>query len=183
MVVIGIDYFYGEKAKYRPTEYDYMLNRRKSELLVPGLALRIGLEQFAVKNPKDETLLNDMVSWGKELYFMEKVMPCAPDSAIIMYSSAELEDVKNHMSIIWGHFIENKLFYETKPDIKRRYVEEAPKIAVIGDKCPGRIGRYIGWQIVKTYMEKNPEVTLAELMADTDSQKIFKLSKYKPRGK
>jgi hypothetical protein len=148
---------------------------------VPALAFRIGLEQFARKDGRDETLLNDMVSWGKVCFFMEKVMPCVPDSAIIMYSEKELNDVNRNMDIIWGHFIENKLFYETKNDIKRRYVEEAPKVAVIGDKCPGRIGRYIGWQIVKAYMEKNPEVTLADLMDETDAQKIFKLSKYKPK--
>lgn len=183
IVVISLDYFYGEKSKFRPNEYGYMLSRRKPELVVPSLAWKMGVEKFALKDSKDETLLNDMVSWGKVHYFMEKVMPCVPDTGIIMYSNTELEDVNKHLDIIWGHFLENKLFYETRADIKRRYVEEAPKVAVIGDKCPGRIGRYLGWMIVRAYMEKNPELSLMDLMKETDSQKIFKLSKYKPKVK
>jgi hypothetical protein len=37
----------------------------------------------------------------------------------------------------------------------------------------------VGLQIVRSYM-KNNEVTLAELMKETDSQKILNKSKYRP---
>lgn len=114
---------------------------------------------------------------------MERVMPCVPDSIIIGYTSPQIQEVENNMDIIWSYFIENKLFYETNSLEIHRFTGEAPKVAVIGEKCPGRIGRYIGWQIVKTYMDKNPEVTLKELMKETDAAKIFKLSKYKPKAK
>lgn len=183
VAVISIDYFYGKRARYRPTEYAYMLERREPEFIAPGLALRVALEKFVERDDKDETLLADMITWGKIHYFMERMMPCAHDSTIIMYSSQQIKEVEDNMDILWGHFIENKLFYETRQDVKRRYVEESPKVSVIGEKCPGRIGRYIGWQIVKAYMEKNPKVTIPELMKERNALKIFTLSKYKPRKK
>lgn len=183
LVVISLDYFYGKGSRHRPDEFAYMLERRESEFVVPGLAMRIALAQFVERDDKDDRLIADMVNWGKVHYFMERMMPCVKDSTIIMYNSVQMEEVENNMVTIWGHFIENQLFYETKPDIKRRYVEEAPKVSVIGEKCPGRIGRYLGWQIVKEYMEKNPEVTLQELMKEKDAVKIFTLSKYKPKAK
>lgn len=183
LVVISMDYFYGKKSKHRPDEFQYMLDRREREFIVPGLALRVALMQFVQRDDQDERLIADMVNWGKVHYFMERMMPCAPDSTIIMYTGEQLEEVEKNTDLIWGHFIENKLFYEIKPDIKRRYVEESPKVSVIGEKCPGRIGRYLGWQIVKAYMDKNPDVTLQQLMEEKDALKIFRQSKYKPKVK
>ena len=40
---------------------------------------------------------------------------------------------------------------------------------------------WLGWQIVRKYMEENPKVTLAQLMAEKNAQKILTESKYKPK--
>jgi len=45
---------------------------------------------------------------------------------------------------------------------------------------PSRIAYYIGYEIVKSYMQKNRDVTLNELMNDTDYNSILNKSKYKP---
>ena len=47
------------------------------------------------------------------------------------------------------------------------------------DESPGRVGVWIGWQIVRSYM-KNNNVTLQELFAK-DAKEIFDNSKYKPK--
>jgi len=51
----------------------------------------------------------------------------------------------------------------------------------VGEKCPGRIGQWIGWEIVKEYMKENKEVSLPELMDMGDAQRLFKESGYKPK--
>ena len=63
---------------------------------------------------------------------------------------------------------------------KKHYVEERPSIPEIGNKCPGRIGQWLGWKIVKAYMKNNPDVSLADLMAEKDAKKIFDHSRFKP---
>ena len=47
--------------------------------------------------------------------------------------------------------------------------------------APGRTANYMGWQIVKKYMNRNPETTMQDLIAYTDAQKLLEESKYKPR--
>jgi uncharacterized protein YjaZ len=39
---------------------------------------------------------------------------------------------------------------------------------------------WVGWQIVKSYMKSNKEVTLSDLMNEIDAQKILSKSKYRP---
>jgi len=48
-------------------------------------------------------------------------------------------------------------------------------------EAPGRIANYMGWQIVKTYMNRYPDKGLEMLIMENDAQKILDLSKFKPR--
>jgi hypothetical protein len=43
------------------------------------------------------------------------------------------------------------------------------------------LGRWIGWQIVRSYMKKNKETSLSELFSFSDSQQILSESGYKPK--
>jgi uncharacterized protein YjaZ len=49
----------------------------------------------------------------------------------------------------------------------------------IDNESPGRIGRWIGWQIVRSYMENN-KIALQEMLKK-DEKEIFENSKYKPK--
>jgi hypothetical protein len=76
----------------------------------------------------------------------------------------------------------HELLFETDHVLKNKFLGERPNIFEIGDRCPGRVGRWVGWEIVKAYMEKNPELSLVDLMNDRNANKIFQASKYKPRN-
>ena len=65
---------------------------------------------------------------------------------------------------------------------KDKFIAERPKTFEIGQNCPGRIGRWIGWEIVKSYMSNNPETSLNGLMENNNSRKIFERSGFKPRN-
>ncbi|MFN3403223.1 MAG: gliding motility lipoprotein GldB [Cytophagaceae bacterium] len=180
LIVISTDYFLGPEAEFRPVIYNYFLERYDRPYLVPMIAMAIS-NKYNEVNTKDETMLAHMIYHGKTLYFMESVLPETPDSLIIMYSGQTVKDVEENVDVIWAHFIEKKLLFETAPRIIEKYIGESPKISEIGEKCPGRIGRWLGWQIIRKYMNQHPELTLADLMKEKDANKIFRESKYKPK--
>jgi GTP cyclohydrolase I len=68
--------------------------------------------------------------------------------------------------------------YSTDVKIMLRYFEEAPTTVGIEDS-PGRIGQFMGLQMVTAYMDANPEVTIEELMNEESESKILKA--YKPK--
>ena len=179
LLVFGIDYFIGKTAAYRPQVYEYIQNRYEREKMVPAAMLLLS-DRFNETNPADRTLLAEMLNIGKAYYFVQSVMPCAPDSAIISYAGQQITDVNHNEGRIWAHFIEKSLLYEKSPFVINKYIGERPNTPEIDATAPGRIGAWVGWQIVRKYMERHPEVTLPELMAETDYSKIFNGSKYKP---
>ncbi len=76
--------------------------------------------------------------------------------------------------------IDNNLLYVKETPEIMKYMGESPFIQGFPEGSPGRVGHWVGWQIVKAYMEKNPSLTLTELMNEKDAQKILNDSKYKP---
>ena len=84
---------------------------------------------------------------------------------------------------MWSNLVENKLLFDSNPKNEQRFIYPAPfsKFYLeIDNQTPGRVGQWLGWQIVRSYMENNDDVTLEQLMA-LDTKTIFENSKYKPK--
>ena len=59
-------------------------------------------------------------------------------------------------------------------------MNDGPFTAEITQDSPGRLGLWVGWRIVESYMRNNKGVTLHELINENDAQKILEQSFYKP---
>ena len=180
LIIVGLDYYLGQGATYRPLDIpNYIVQRYSREYIVPSCILLMSTKYNRL-DQKDNTMLADMIYYGKSFYFADRVLPEVPDSIIIGYTGKELHDVHKNQVIVWAHFIENELLYEKSHFIKKKYIDERPKTLEIGDKAPGRIGVWLGWEIVNRFMAENDQVTLPQLMEIDDAQRIFTQSKYKP---
>ncbi|WP_223808794.1 gliding motility lipoprotein GldB [Rufibacter hautae] len=182
LVVLGLDFFIGKKASYRPQAPEYILKRYEKENLVPSVMLLVS-NKFNKTDFVNKEMLDEMIDYGKSYYFTQKMLPCTPDSLIIWYSGQELADVNYNEGKIWAHLVEKGLLYETSQFTIRKYIGERPNVPEISERCPGRIATWVGWQIVRKYMENNPDVTLPQLMEEKDARKILERSKYKPQKK
>jgi gliding motility-associated lipoprotein GldB len=180
LIVIGLDFFLGEKARFRPIKTpNYILKTYQPDYIVPKILLLLA-QQFQATTSTDRTLLNGMLAYGKACYFTKALLPNLNDHIILGYTAEQLADTQKNQRVVWEHFIEHQLLYETNYLIKKRYLSNRPFTAEIGPKCPGNIGGWLGWEIIKQYMQRNPKTSLAELMQDTDAQKLFTASKYRP---
>lgn len=178
LVIIGLDYFAGPAAKYRPRDLpSYILRRYQKQFIAPTIVTALS-ERFNKTNQQDQTLLADMVYYGKGYVFTKAMLPDVPDSLIIGYTDRQLTQTYNVQEDIWAYFIDAKLLYEVSPAIKNRYLAERPFTAEIGSKSPGAIGRWLGWRIVgKYYDDKDPGIKA--LMDNDNARQIFEQSGYK----
>jgi hypothetical protein len=147
--------------------------------MVPAITLLLS-DQFNRVNAEDETMLAEMIASGKAYYFSKRILSDVPDHVLMAYPDSVMQDVQGNEAVIWAHFIERTLLYESSHFIKNKYLGERPFVAEIGRRCPGRIGAWLGWNIVEHYAEENPAISLPELMNQSDAQVIFQGSGYKP---
>jgi len=180
IIVIGLDYFLPEDHPFQPVDLPYyILKRYNEDHLVPTIVTALS-SQFNHTDVADRTLLAEMIFYGKAYHFTKTILPCTPDEYIIGYETKEIQGSYANEEMIWGHFIENELLYETNPFEIRRYTGEAPFTDVISPDAPGRIGRWLGWNMVDDYRFNN-DLSLQQLMEQEDSRTIFRKSGYKPR--
>jgi hypothetical protein len=182
LVIVGLDYFLGPGATYRPNMYEYMLRRYTKEFVVPSTMLLYGIDnRINEVSAEDKSVLADMIAYGKAYYFAKRMLPCVPDSVFIGYTSKEINGARENQDIIWKHLVDKEVFYKMDKQTKQKYIEERPQTIDIGDQCPGRIGVWVGWQIVKEYSKQNGEAkALTKLMKQSNAQEIFKEAKYRP---
>ncbi|TAF62158.1 MAG: hypothetical protein EAZ57_01675 [Cytophagales bacterium] len=183
LAIVGLDFYLGAKhSPYRPRIEDvpqYMWRRFAPNTLPLHFAMQLSTK-FAKGDPKDKTLLASMIDWGKTLYFCQKTNPTLPDSVIIGYTAEEWKNISLSQEVVWGYFVEKNLFFDQSRDAKIRFIGERPFTSDISEKCPGRVGAWLGWQIVNAYMENHPETSLKQLMEWSDARKLFEEAKYRP---
>ncbi len=179
LIIIGLDYYLGEDGKYAPEIPNYIAKRYQKEYLVPQCIMLFSTH-FNASNLKDQSALTDMIFYGKAYYFTEQIIPSISDTLITGYTGTETQEIHQYEGAIWAGLLENEAIYETNHVIKEKFLGERPKTYEIGENCPGRIGRWVGYRIVSEYMDKHPDVSLQELMKDSNAQKIFNQSNYRP---
>lgn len=180
-IIVGLDFFIGPDATFKPQQLPVYIQKRYTQRhIAPGIAKYIASSYSQLG--QENTLLSEMIDIGKVLYFSGQLLPCTADSLLIGYDPLEMKDVVANREIIWANFVENDLLYTTQEIMKQKFLGERPNIQEISKNCPGRVGAFIGWEIVTAYMESNKGVTLQELLADQDHHKIFTRSRYKPKN-
>ncbi len=129
---------------------------------------------------KARNLLDMMVAAGKELYYLDAMMPEVADTLKIRYTAKQLNWVEKNEKNIWGFLIGQKLLFSADFMQTNKLMQDGPFTKGFDADAPARLGEWVGWQIVSAYMEKNKEVSLKELLQINDSQKILNQSGYKP---
>lgn len=180
ILVIGLDYYLPFEHRFQPPDLPlYITKRYQREYLVPMVVKAIST-QFNRTDMSQNTLLAEMIYYGKSYHFTKSILPCTPDEYIIGYTADEVAACFANEVMIWSHFVENDLLFTTNPFEIRKYVGEAPYTDAISPDAPGRIGRWLGWNIVDDYRFNN-KFSLQEMMLESDTEKIFRQSGYKPR--
>ena len=128
---------------------------------------------------EDKRLLIQMVEKGKRLYLLQKFLPEKEEYTIIGYTADQIKDCYTHEAAIWDLFVQNNFLQTADNNLIKNYVSDGPKTQELGEKAPGNIGSFAGWQIVKKFAAKYPDIKPDSLMK-IDDEKIYVEAKYKP---
>ncbi|MCC6723087.1 MAG: hypothetical protein IT258_01160 [Saprospiraceae bacterium] len=181
---IGLDFYLGENypyLTYNPSNPNFSayLTRTFNRDHIVAKSMRM-LVQDLLGPAKGSRMIDYMIHNGKELYVLDKLLPYAADSVKFEFSQAQVEWCEDNEANIWAYFFSENLLYSTDFGTFRKFVEHSPNSPGMPKEAPGRTANWLGLQIVKAFMEKNPKTSLEQLMAITDAQFIMDKSKYKP---
>ena len=182
---VGLQLFMGSNFALYQTDacqnlYPAYVSRRFDKNFIPINCLKNIVDDLYPNKVNGKSLIEQMVEAGKRLYLLDAFLPTTADTLKTGYTKAQLAACFSNEQNIWTYFIENNLLYETDPNKTAVYVNDGPNTPEINEATPGFIGQFIGWQIVKKWMDKNDKITLQQLL-QTPNKQIFEEAKYKPK--
>lgn len=180
-LVISLDLYLGADHRYYENEFpEYFKKTFSPDQLLPDVVTAFA--ENAVPSPKDRTLLSQMIYFGKEMYLKDLLLPGVKDHTKIAYSPEQIQWCHENESQMWQFFIEQQLLYDSDSKNLGRFISPAPFSKFYLDidrESPGRVGVWLGWQIVRAFM-KNNNISVEDML-QTDAKTLFEKSKYKPK--
>lgn len=180
LLLIALDNYLGPSHEFYSVIPKYVAADLDKKFLTADVASAFAKK--VISPPAERSFMSQMVYYGKELYLKKRLLPQATDDIILGYSPQQLDWAMVNEEQVWRYFIERELLYSTDSKLGPRFLDPAPfsKFQLeLDNESPDKLGRYIGWGIVRAFMDNN-EVGLQEMLA-MPGEELFKKSKYKPK--
>lgn len=177
---IALDTYLGKDHPFYIGIQEFLKKNFEKNQIIQDVAAEYA--QQYVSRPESKSFLAYLIYYGKILYLKDIWLPGTPDNEKIGYSPEELSWVKTNEEQIWRYFVEGELIFNSDSQLHSRFLNPAPfsKFNLeLDSESPAMVGQYIGWQIIRQYMNKN-KVSLQEML-NADSETIFNKANYKPK--
>ena len=182
--LVGLDLYLGSDFEVYsiidPQNFPvYRVKKFEPYRVVPNCAQTFA--NYIVKEHPSSNFMEQAIYEGKKLYLMDLLLPKYHDSLKINYLAGQLEWAQEKESDMWTYLIEKEILFSTdKNEYQKHYFNDAPFTTPFQNGSSPRVGAWFGWQIVREYMDKNPSITIQDLIADKNHQAIFQKSGYRP---
>lgn len=180
-LIISLDCYLGAEHPFYGDYPKYIRQNNTEGHIVVDIAENI-ISKQVLPYVNDRSFLGKMIEAGKKMYVLDMYLPTVPDREKIGYSKIKYDWALANEEQVWKYFLSKNLLYSTDTKLNKQFLDDAPfsKFYLSQDNLsPGRIGVFMGWQIVRSYMQKN-DVSLQELLK-VKPQDLFTKSKYKPK--
>ena len=172
-VSVSADYYLGEDYPIYPSvAYQYEVPYLTREHLPVDAMLGWLSSEYPTE---DYRLLESMINHGKLMYLLEVFLPDYEMSEILSFTKEQFAWCEEHEKRIWHSIVENKELYSTDWRTIMKYTKPAPFTSGYSQEhSPGRLGVYVGWKIVTSFMKAHKDLSLQDLMRTTDAQEIMR---------
>lgn len=166
-VGIGLERYLGKEnecvARLNPMHYHDWIKEDMDKEFLERDAI-VGWLQTNVLEEVDGTLAEKMVRWGKIMYFTEAAYPDKEDHWVLRYTKEELEWAEKNKHDFWEYLVQEKLLFDINERNAMNMLNPGPTTPGLPESGgPDRLGQYLGWKMVKSYLEQY-DITMEELL-------------------
>jgi hypothetical protein len=179
---VGLERYLGEKSasiQKLPEDpyYPYIKKRMDRQFLVRDMMFSWLSSNLLTEIKDDRELADVMIQWGKMFYILEACLPNEEKSKILRYFPEEYEWALLNEKEFWSFLVAQNSLFKRDYKVALNLFADGPFTSglPIGEKeqAPPRLGQFLGWRIVKNFMNENDTVSLEELI-DMNFRTILK---------
>lgn len=166
-VMIGLERYLGEKNKITqslpPNLFYEWVKKGMNPIYLERDAVCAWAMTHLVNLDNPKNTIEALINYGKVIYLTEAAFPDMEKEKIIRYSKRDYDWAMRNEAPFWQYLVDQKQLFVLDDKLLANYLQEAPFTAGIPMKGPDRLGQFLGWRIVQSYMEQY-DITLKELI-------------------
>ena len=172
---LGADY-----PLYQDFFYDYQRQGMSPDRMAPDYLLGFLMANLPFHG-NEEVLLDRMVYEGKLRYILSQLLPERNPWEYTGHTQAQSVWCNDHRDRIWKSILESQHLFRPDYLTTSAYLKDAPSTSTLPSESPGRVGIWLGFQIVVSYMANHPETEWPALMSRTDYAEFLKEARFNPK--
>ncbi len=144
--------------------FEEYIKRAKEAKYIPYDVVEALIRSFIpFESNGDDILLAKMLYAGAIVVAKMQIVPDASLAQALGYDDKELDWVVENETDLWNSLVSKELLYSTSYFDVKQLLMLSPNTSVLHADAPGRVGVYLGYRIVSSYLKKNSNTTLKML--------------------
>ncbi len=178
---VGLEFYLGpDYPHYDPNLFPSYIQQTMDSKYLVAKTMQALIANY-LGEPTGTRLIDYMIRNGIELYIKQQILPDENEEIIHEFTAEQMAWLKGNEAQLWAFLLEQELLYSIEYRNFKKLITPSPNVPNMPPEVPGRVGNWVGFQIVSAYMQQHPDVTLKDLLLLEDAQEILAESKYKPR--
>jgi hypothetical protein len=168
----GSSWYYSEQIN---TIYPTYISRHFAPEYIAVNSIKNILNDYEPIVLNGKQLIAQMIEIGKRQYILKQCLPMTQDSILMGYTDKQIKALEDSKSDIWTFLSSQNRLFSVDPNLTHAILGEAPYNDYFGEDIPGNVGKYIGYCIVKSWMEQQNGKSKSDLKAllKTPALQIF----------
>lgn len=128
---------------------------------------------------EENRVLDHILYYGK-LYYLHSLLLDKSEKEIMDFTESEERWFAKNEKTLWSYIVNEHKLYQNDQLFASKLLCDSPFTLFTLGEIPGRAGQWIGYQIIKSYVNSHEELSLHQLLSENDYKKILEDSKYDP---
>ena len=183
-LAVGLDFYLGRNNRITKSVPfpQYQKEDMIREQLVPNAIKNLAyyhlMKADTIQAVKD--MLSEMIFHGKAHYLTWLAFEEIHDSTLMAWTKEQYTWIQSHQLNVWKEIARQEVLFSKNRTEVQKWFEYGPftNAENVPQESAPQLGVYMGLQMVKSYMEKHPEISVSQLLKEDNAQKI--LQAYKP---
>ena len=170
-ICIGLQQFMGaryhryiDQKAYLESIYGAQRLKQFTGAYIAPSAIKAWINREFPDQPGHYTLKDKLLEEGRKAYLLKALLPNMPDSTIFGYDHQHMSWCKNNEILIKKYFEHENLLNTDSPEVIVTYISDNLRAEGLPEDFPDHIGKYLGFMMVRSYMENQNKTTLPGLM-------------------
>jgi len=166
-IAIGLERYLGAKtdviAELPEQEFFPWIKEKMDAQYLERDAIAAWIMSNMVSQKENPNNISAIIHWGKIIYLTEAAFPDKPKNWIMRYSEKDYNWALKNERSFWDYLVKEKLLFDSSERTQANLLNDAPFTTGLPEKGPDRLGQFLGWRIIQSYMSQH-DISVEELM-------------------